>query len=159
MRQFTDAEKQELQAKIEDEQERQKRLAEELAQQKDGPPRRSSTAGKYVYLGFVLCLLAFNVFILLNLRHIGLDKFGGLIFVLWALFDCIAVYFTKTGWQRLVMKTAARIWFIFMFAYGFWILAKVSIPLTAIWAAVIVLLSVWRISIWRPIFGKNSRYR
>ena len=159
MREFTDVEKQELRAKIKDEQERQKQLVEELARLKDGAPRRLSTAVKYVYLGFVLCLLAFNVFILLNLRHIGLDKFGGLIFVLWALFDCIAVYFTKTGWQRLVMKTAARIWFIFMFAYGLWILAKVSFLLTAIWAAMIVLLSVWRISIWRPIFGKNSRYR
>ena len=60
MRQFTDAEKQELKEKIKDEQERQKQLVEELAQQKDGAPRRLSTAGKYVYLGFVLCLLAFK---------------------------------------------------------------------------------------------------
>ena len=159
MRQFTDAEKQELQAKIKDEQERQKQLVEELAQQKDGPPRRSSTAGKFIYLGIVLCLLAFNVFILLNVRHIRPDQFGGLIFALWATFDCIAVYFTKAGWQRLVMKTVAQVWYVVMFAYGFWILAKVSFPLLAIWAAMIVLLSVWRISIWRPIFGKNSRYR
>lgn len=159
MRQFTDAEKQELKEKIKDEQERQKQLAELLAQQKDGAPQKTSTAGKFIYLGIVLCLLAFNVIILLNVRHIRPDQFGGLIFALWAIFDCIAVYFTKTGWRRLVMKTVARVWYVVMFAYGVWILAKVSFPLLAIWAAIIVLLSVCRISIWRPIFGKNSRYR
>ena len=158
MRQFTDAEKQLLQAKIEDEQERHNQLVEELAQQKNEAPQRTSTAGKYIYLGFILCLLAFNAFILLNVRHIGLDPLGGFIFVLWALCDCIAVYFAKVGWQRLVMKTVARIWFLFMFAYGFWILAKVSFPLMVIWVVMIVFLGVCRISIWRPIFGKHSRY-
>ena len=157
MRQFTDAEIKQLEAKIKDEHERQIQLAKELVRNQEGS-KKKSTSVKYVYLGFVLCLLAFNAFILFDRRNFGFDQFGGLMFVVWALFDCIAVYFTKTGWQRRVMKTVAQIWFVFMLAYGLWVLAELSIPLMAVWVVMIIFMGVCRVSIWRPIFGKNCRY-
>ena len=73
MRQFTDAEKQQLEAKIKDEQERQIQIVKELVQRNDGAPPKKSTAAKYVYLGFFLCMLALQAFtfILLIGRNLG----------------------------------------------------------------------------------------
>jgi hypothetical protein len=161
MRQFTDAEKQQLEAKIKDEQERQIQIVKELVQRNDGAPPKKSTAAKYVYLGFFLCMLALQAFtfILLIGRNLGFYQFGGLMFVLWVLFDWIAVYFTKTGWQRRVMTTVARIWFVFTLAYGVWILSEVSFPLMAGYVVLIIIFFVvWPGSFRRNIFGKNSRY-
>ena len=160
MRQFTDAEKQQLQIKIKDEGERQKQAVRELARRNDGTPKkRVSPAWKYGFLGVILCLVAFNVYILLNMRNLGFDQFGGLMFVLWILFDHIAVYFTKTGWQRRVMTTVARIWFVFTLAYGVWILSEVSFPLMAGYVVLMVILFVvWPKLISPKIFGRNSRY-
>ena len=109
MKQFTDAEKQILQAKIKDQQERR-------------ASKKESTASKYGFLGIILCLLAFNVFLLLKRQHFGFDQYGNLVVALMLLFNHIAFDFTTSGWQSRVMKTTAVIWIVLVFAYGFWVL-------------------------------------
>ena len=158
MRQFTDAEKQMLQAKIKDQQDRQHQTVREIARRSDGK-KRVSPAWKYGFLGLFICLIAFNVYILLDSDLSSFDQYGGLAIVLWILFDHIAVYFTKTGWQRRVMTAVARIWFVFALAYGVWILSEVSFPLMAVYVIlVIIFFVVWPGSFCRKIFGKYSRY-
>ena len=66
MRQFTDAEKQELQAKIEAQQERQNQAVQEItSKEEEASMGRAlsvlSPYWKYRFLGVLLCLLACNV--------------------------------------------------------------------------------------------------
>ena len=76
-----------------------------------------------VLLGVTLCLLAFNVILLLRLRGFGSDQthYLGLVVSLMLLFNHIAFCYTKTGWTSLAMKTIAGIWMVFVFAYVFWV--------------------------------------
>ncbi len=158
MRQFTDAEKQQLQAKICDQQERRNSTVREIARRRDGK-KPETPAWKYGFLGLIVCFVVLNVYILLKGEFSRYDQYGGVAFVLWVLFDHIAVYFTKTGWQRRVMTSVARIWFVFVLVYGVWILSTISFPWMAGYLVLIIIFFVvWPDSFWREIFGKNSRY-
>ena len=158
MRKFTDAEKRQLQAKINDQQERHNQAVREIARRRDGKKRESPTF-KYGYLVFIILLLTFSVYILLKGELSVFHRYSAVILVLWFLIDHIADYFTKTGWQRRVMVTAARIWSVFALAYGVWILSGVSIPLMAGYVVLVIIFFVlWPGSFWRKIFGKYSRY-
>ena len=73
MRTFTDTEKQQLQAKIKDEQERQRGLRKiaQVENEKELKRRKgvllTALSFKYGFLGLILCLLVLNVIILLFL--------------------------------------------------------------------------------------------
>ena len=127
MRVFTDAEKQQLQAKIEDEQERQRALRESIQIEKEKESKRSkgiiSTAFSYKYgfLVLIIGLLVWNITTLLEWRNSGYDQYGNLMIALMLLFNHIAYQFTKRGWLSRVMKTVAWVWLVFGFAYIFWI--------------------------------------
>ena len=158
MRPFTDAEKQQMQSKIKDEQERQNQAVREIARRRDGK-KPESPAFKYGYLVFIILFLTFNVYILLKGELSVLHRYSAVILVLWFLFDHIADYFTKTGWQRRVMTAVARIWSVFALAYGVWILSEVSFPLMAVYVVLVIFFFVVRPdSFCRKIFGKYSRY-
>ena len=125
MRVFTDAEKQQLQAKIKDEQERQ-RVLKEIAQienEKESKRRKGiiSTAlsYKYVMLGFLLFVLIGYV-ILLPPQNYSYHNYLGPITLLIVIFNHIAWNFTKRGWLSRVMKTIAWLWMVFVVAYLFW---------------------------------------
>ena len=126
MRVFTDTEKQQLQAKIKDEQERQRVLREiaQIENEKESKRRRGiiSTAlsYKYVLLGFLLFLLIGYV-ILLPPHDYDYHTYLGPITLLMVIFNHIAWNFTKRGRLSRVMKTIAWIWIVFVFAYLFWI--------------------------------------
>ena len=127
MRVFTDAEKQQLQAKIKDEQERQ-RVLKEIAQiesEKESKRRRGiiSTAlsFKYGFLGLILCLLVLDVILLLSLQSYDYHIYLGPMVLLGLLFNHIAWHLTKRGRLSRVMKTIAWVWMVFVFAYLFWL--------------------------------------
>jgi hypothetical protein len=108
MRDFTDVEKLQLQAKIE-----------------AGTVRtrfKTSNLSKYGFLAFILCLLVCDVILLLMQRNLGYHQYGGLVVVLMLLFDHITSHFTKTGWPDRVMKTIQLIWSVFGSAYMVWLL-------------------------------------
>ncbi len=102
MKQFTDAEKQILQAKIKDQQERR-------------ASKKESTASKYGFMGFLFCLFVYNVIFLLYFRDVGFILLS--IATVMLLFDCVTSRHMKTGWQSLVMKTARWILIVFVCAY------------------------------------------
>ena len=132
MKQLTDAEKQQLDAKIKEEQKRQQVLREtnpdlpesfEAASAKTllPIPRRFAIKHlwKYGLLGIIFCLLAFNVFQFLRWGDFGSNR-GinlNLLISLMLLFNYIAVFFTKTGWKSHVMKTVAYAWIVLVFVY------------------------------------------
>lgn len=132
MRQLTDTEKQQLEGKIKNEQERQQTLREtnpdlpesfEKASAKTGFLRKtvSNALSKYGMLGLILCLLAFNVHHILKWQDFAYDEYGNLVIALMLLFNHIAYNFTKTGWKSRVMKTVAWVWLALGFVYIFWI--------------------------------------
>ena len=117
MKQLTDAEKQELAAKIKDEQERQQNLREtnpDLPESFEAASAKTRIGGKFVpkrfwkygFLVILLCLLAFNVVLFFQGRDSGSKKVINLslMLVLLLLFNHIASYFTTTGWKSWVMK-------------------------------------------------------
>ena len=148
MRVFTDAEKQQLQAKIEDEQERQRVLRKSIQIEKEKESKRSkgiistvfsfkypkwmpyrvrslgiiSTvfSFKYGFLVFTIWLLIWNVTSLFKRQNYGYDQYGNLIIALMLLFNHLAYNFTKKGWLSRVMKTIAWVWIAFVWAYLFW---------------------------------------
>ena len=127
MRQFTDAEKQELQAKIEAQQERQNQAVEEFARTMGRNFFVLGSFWKYGFLGVILCLLAFNVILVLIWEDPSFDqyahpKYAGLVVALMLLFNHIAFYLTNKGWQSHVMKTVAVIWLVLGVAYIHWVL-------------------------------------
>ena len=149
MRQFTDAEKQILQAKIKDEQVRREQAVKEIARRIEEEASKSRAVSrtpsalgslrrtlpelgsfwKYGFLGVILCLLAFNVILALiwevPLKDPLFDRhadpmYAGFVVALMLLFNHIAFYFTKSGWQSRVMKTVAWIWIVLASAYVIW---------------------------------------
>ena len=128
MKQLSDTEKQEFETKIKAEQERQQTLRE-----KDpNPPEDSnetsagttftlSYIGKYGFLAFILCLLAFNVFILFKWQF-EYDEYLVLMVTLMLLFNHVAYYLTTKGWKSVLMKTVAWVWIVFVFVYMYWVL-------------------------------------
>ena len=127
MRTFTDAEKQQLQAKIKDEQKRQRVLRESIQIEKEKESKRMkgiiSTALSYKYsmLGFILFLIVLNIFLLLPLRNYDSHTYLVPLITLALLFNHIAYQFTKKGWLSRVMKTVVWIWLVFVWAYILWI--------------------------------------
>ena len=132
MKQLTDTEKQQLDAKIKEEQKRQQALREsnpdlpetfEEASAKTGIVRKFAPKRlwKYGFLGIILCLLAFSVINLLRSRNFGYDQYGALVIGLILLFNHIAYYFTTKGWKSIVMKTVAWVWIAFGLVYIFWL--------------------------------------
>ena len=127
MKVFTDPEKQQLQSKIEDEQERQRILRENIQIEQEKKSKRSrgviSTALSYKYgmLGFILFLIVLNIFLLLPLRNYGSHTYLVPMITLMLLFNHIAYHFTKQGWINRVMKTIAWTWIMFVWAYILWI--------------------------------------
>ena len=130
MRGFSDAEKQQLQAKIKNEQERQQQMAQEIILNNPEDSETTSTGTwfvpsnlwRYGFLGVIICLLAFNGLILLKWGNFNHVPYVNLVVALGLLFHHIAFYFTKTGWPSLVMKTIAGIWIVFGLAYAGWAL-------------------------------------
>ena len=127
MKVFTDTEKEQLQTRIGDEQERQ-RVLKEIAQiESEKEAKRSkdivSTALSYKYsmLGFIFFLIALNISILLPRQSYDSHALLSPVVTLMLLFNHIAYYFTKKGWLSRVMKTIAWIWIVFVFAYIFWL--------------------------------------
>ena len=108
MRAFTDVEKQQLQAKIRD-----RAVATRFG---------TSNLSKYVFLAVIICLLVFNVLLLLRRRNFDYDQYTNLVVGLMLLFNHIAFHVTKTGRPNRVMKTIAWIWMVFGSAYVVWVL-------------------------------------
>lgn len=132
MKQLTDSEKQQLDAKIKEEQKRQQTLREsnpelpesfEEASAKTGIVRKFAPRRfwKYGFLGIILFVLAFSVINLIRSRDFGYDQYSGPIIGLILLFNHIAYYFTTKGWKSVVMKTIAWVWIVFGTVYIFWI--------------------------------------
>ena len=127
MRVFTAAEKQQLQAKIEDEQERQRALRESIQIEKEKEAKRSkgiiSTAlsYKYSFLVLILFLLVWSADPLMKWHNFDRFQFNSLVVPLMLLFNHVAWHFTKKGRLSRVMKTIAAIWAVFGCAYLFWI--------------------------------------
>ena len=127
MKTFTDAEKQQLQAKIKDEEERQRVLKESIQIEKEKEAKRSkgiiSTAlsYKYGFLVLILLLIVWSADPLLKWQNFDRFQFGNLVVPFMLLFNHIAYQFTKRGWLSRVMKTIAWIWIVFGCAYLFWI--------------------------------------
>ena len=128
MRVFTDAEKEQLQAKIADEQERQRVLREIIQIEKEKEAKRSrgiiSTvlSYKYGFLLLILFLVVWSVDPLMKWQNFDRFQFSSIVVPLMLLFSHIAYQFTKKGWLSRVMKTIAWIWIVFGCAYLFWIL-------------------------------------
>ncbi|MDE0681886.1 MAG: hypothetical protein OXI63_03120 [Candidatus Poribacteria bacterium] len=121
MKQLTDTEKQEFEAKIKDERERQRTLRMN--------PNRPAVSTEveftfhllwgYGFLALILSLLAWAVSHLLKFRNFSYDQYGGLMIALMLLFNHIAYYLTTKGWKSVVMKTVAWVWIVLVFAYLF----------------------------------------
>ena len=128
MRVFTDTEKQQLQTKIEDEQERQQALRESIQIEKEKESKRSrgiiSTvlSVKYGFLLVILCLLALSVRAMLPFDWWSYPPaYLSFMVVLGVLFNHIAWHFTKKGRLSRVMKTVAWTWMLFVVGYLLWL--------------------------------------
>lgn len=123
MRQFTPTEKQQLDVKIEEEQELQERSPNSAEGSKETSAVTDfiSSFWKYGFLALILCLLAYGLFILFKSGKFEYDEYGGLMIALMLLFNHVAYYFTTKGWKSIVMKTVAWVWIVFVFVYLFWI--------------------------------------
>ena len=130
MKQLTDTEKQKLAAKIKEEQKRQQTLRErnpdlpetfKAASAKTRIVRRIALRHlwKYIFLGIILCLLAFNVYKFLMWRDFFSNEIINLnvLIALTLLFNHIAFNFTKTGRKSRVMKMVALAWIVVVSIY------------------------------------------
>ena len=127
MKQLTDTERQELETKIQKEKERQQALR---AANPDLPESFQTVSAKrklvrrfapgflwkYGFLVFILCLLAFNIFIFFRWKP-EYDVYIVPMVTLMLLFNHIAFYFTTKGWKSWVMKTVAGVWIVLVFVY------------------------------------------
>ncbi len=127
MRVFTDAQKEQLQTKIENEQERQRILREGIQIEQEKESKRGkgiiSTLLSYKYgmLGFILFLIILNIRLLLPRQNYDSHTYLLPMITLMLLFYHIAYHFTKQGWINRVMKTIACTWIVFVWAYILWI--------------------------------------
>ena len=125
MRVFTDAEKQQLQAKIKVEQERQRVLREitQIENEKESKRRKGIISTvlsyKYLMLGFLLFVLI-GYLIVLPPQSYNYHSYLAPITLLMVLLNHIAWNFTRRGWPSRVMKTIAWVWIVFVCAYLFW---------------------------------------
>lgn len=134
MKQLTDAEKQQLETKIEEEKERQQALRESNPDLPETFEEASAETGivqrfrlnylwKYGMLAIILCLLAFNVFQFLKWKNFGSNEYLNinLVIALMLLLNHVAISFTKTGRKSRVMKIVAGIWAVLGLVYIFWV--------------------------------------
>ena len=127
MRVFTDAQKEQLQTKIENEQERQRALRESIQIEKEKESKRGkgiiSTALSYKYgmLGFIFFLIILNIRLLLPRQNYDSHTYLLPMITLMLLFNHIAYHFTKQGWINRVVKTIAWTWIVVVWAYILWI--------------------------------------
>lgn len=134
MKQLTDAEKQQLETKIEEEKERQQALRESNPDLPETFEEASAETGivqrfrlnylwKYGMLAIILCLLAFNVFQFLKWKNFGSNEYlnVNLVIALMLLLNHVAISFTKTGRKSRVMKIVAGIWAVLGLVYIFWV--------------------------------------
>ena len=128
MREFTQAEKHQLQIKI-GEQERKQRIVGEIIR-KNKEAKRTGPIGivwKYGLLAIILCLFGFNVILYFYARHSSYPQsiiLLNFVVALMLLLNHIAFNFTKTGRSSLVMKTLAIIMAVSGLAYAayvFWL--------------------------------------
>ncbi len=130
MKQLSGTEKQELEAKIQAEQERQQGLQEtnpNIPTTSTENKFTPSNLWKYSALGVILFLIVFNVFLFLMSGNSESNKSVvkmNLVVALMLLFNHIAFTFTKTGWKSRVMKTVAFVWIAFGFAYILWVVTS-----------------------------------
>ena len=130
MKQLSGTEKQELEAKIQAEQERQQGLQEtnpNIPTTSTENKFTPSNLWKYSALGVILFLIVFNVFLFVMSGNSESNKSVvkmNLVVVLMLLFNHIAFTFTKTGWKSRVMKTVAFVWIAFGFAYILWVVTS-----------------------------------
>ena len=127
MKQLTDTEKQELETKIQEEQERQQHLREtnpDLPETFKTASAKTefipSSLRKYGFLIIILCLLAFNVFLLFMAQDsVDLKSviYLNLMVALGLLFNHIAYNITMKGWKSRVMKIVAWVWIVLVFVY------------------------------------------
>ena len=128
MKIFTDAEKEQLQAKIADEQERQRALREIIQIEKEKEAKRSRgiistvVSYKYGFLVLIIFLVVWSADPLMKWQNFDRFQFSSVVVPLMLLFSHIAYQFTKKGWLSRVMKTIAWIWIVFGCTYLFWIL-------------------------------------
>ncbi len=137
MKQLTDTEKQQLDAKIKEEEKRQQTLREANPDlPKNFKTALTETSGmsgmrrlvpkglwKYGFLIIILCLLAFNIFIFFIAQDFDPKSviYLNIMIALMLLFNHIAYNITKKGWISRVMKTVAWVWIVFVLGYMFWI--------------------------------------
>ena len=130
MKQLSGTEKQELEAKIQAEQERQQGLQETNPNIPTTSTKNKFTPSnlwKYSALGVILFLIVFNVFLFVMSGNSESNKSVvkmNLVVALMLLFNHIAFTFTKTGWKSRVMKTVAFVWIAFGFAYILWVVTS-----------------------------------
>ena len=120
-------EKQELETKIQEEQERQQHLREtnpDLPETFKTASAKTefipSSLRKYGFLIIILCLLAFNVFLLFMAQDsVDLKSviYLNLMVALGLLFNHIAYNITMKGWKSRVMKIVAWVWIVLVFVY------------------------------------------
>ena len=134
MKQLTDTEKQQLDAKIKEEQKRQQALREANPDLPESFEKASAETGiirrfridylwKYGMLAIIFCLLAFNVFQFLKWKNFGSNEYlnVNLVIALMLLLNHVAISFTKTGRKSRVMKIVAGIWAVLGLVYIFWV--------------------------------------
>ena len=128
MRQFTEAEKQQLQTKIDNQEQKQRIVGEIIRKNKEAKRTGSiGTVWKYGLLAIILCLFGFNVILYFYARHSGHPQsiiLLNFVVVLMLLLNHIAFNFTKSGRSSLVMKTLAIIMAVSGLAYAayvFWL--------------------------------------
>ena len=126
MKQLTDTEKQQLDAKIKEEQKRQQTLREANPDLPESFKTASakteftqSPLWKYGFLIIILCLLVPIVLILITERNFDPKSviYLNIMVVLILLFNHIAYYITTKGWKSRVMKIGAWVWIVFVFVY------------------------------------------
>ncbi|MBM4102925.1 MAG: hypothetical protein FJ263_02595 [Planctomycetes bacterium] len=67
---------------------------------------------KHGFLIVILCLLTWNIFLLIRMLKSGYsgEKYGNMVVVLMLLFNHAAFYYTSSGRWSKIMKTIACVW-------------------------------------------------
>lgn len=122
MRQFTQAEKQQLQTKIDDQEWKQRIVGEIIRKSKEAKTIVPIGAvWKYGFLAIILCLLGFNVFLFFHARHSSYPQsllLLNIVVTLMLLLNHIAFNFTTTRRSSFVMKTVACVMAVSGLAYA-----------------------------------------
>ena len=125
MRQFTQAEKQQLQTKIDDQERKQRIVGKIIRNNKEAKSTGPIDAvWKYGFLVIILCLLGLNIFIHLYSQRYSSNQHItvlNLVIVLMLLVNHIAFHFTKRGWLNPVLKTIAGIMTAVGLAYAVYV--------------------------------------